>query len=273
MFDLPTVLPDNYNDLLSQYGVRFLTAGLLTIGGYWLIKLALKAISRLLTQQQVDRDVQPFLLSLLRIGLLVALVLSVLSTMGVETSSFIAVIGTAGLAVGLALQGSLANFAGGLLILAFKPFRVGDLISVQGLTGYVEVINLLNTVLVMDDNRTITMPNNTLTTNPITNCSRLGTIRVESVVVVSNRHSVDEVRASIYKAIATCPQALPDRQHDVLVNKRTDSGIQFDVRVWSHVKDIALVNYAVQEAIVRQFAMDGIESPKNEIDLLRLVTS
>lgn len=269
MFDLPTALPDNYSDLLTRYGTRLLIAGLLTIGGYWIIKLVLRAIGRLLSRQQVDRDVQPFLLSLLRIGFLVALVLSVLSTLGVETSSFIAVIGTVGLAVGLALQGSLANFAGGLLILAFKPFRVGDLIAVQTFTGYVEVVNLLNTVLVTNDHRTITIPNNTLTTNAITNYSRLETIRIESVFVVSNQHSVDAVRESINRAIATCLQPLPDRKHDVLVSKLTDNGIQFDVRVWVHISTISEVNYAVQEAVARQFRLDGISNPKTEIDVLR----
>lgn len=269
MIDLPTEFPARLTDLLTRYGTRLLIAGLLTIGGYWSIKLVLRAISRLLSRQQVDRDVQPFLLSLLRIGFLIALVLSVLSTLGVETTSFLTVIGTAGLAVGLALQASLANFAGGLLILAFKPFRLGDLIAVQGFTGYVEVVNLLNTILRTDDNRIITLPNNTLTTNPITNFSRLETTRVESVFVVSNQHSVDAVRASIERAIATCPQALPDRKHDILVGKLTDSGIQFDVRVWANISTIAEVNYAVQEAVARQFVLDGISGPRTEIDVLR----
>jgi len=269
MVDLPAEFPTNLTDLLSRYGTRLLIAGLLTIGGYWIIKLVLRAIGRLLSRQQVDRDVQPFLLSLLRIGFLVALMLSVLSTLGVETSSFLAVIGTVGLAVGLALQGSLANFAGGLLILAFKPFRVGDLIAVQGFTGYVAVVNLLNTVLVTEDKRTIILPNNVITTNPITNFSRLEVIRVESVFVVDRQHTVDAVRASIARAIATCPQALPDHKHDILVGKLTDNGIQFDVRVWTHIGFIADVNYAVYEAVARQFALDGISGPRTEIDVLQ----
>ncbi|TAE29597.1 MAG: mechanosensitive ion channel family protein [Cytophagales bacterium] len=263
--------PQQYQIFLTVYGTRFLIAGLITIGGYWLIKLVLRAIGRLLTQQQIDRDVQPFLLSLMRIGLLVALVLSVLSTLGVETNSFLAVIGTAGLAVGLALQGSLANFAGGLLILALKPFREGDLIAVTGLTGYVQVVNLLNTVLITDDNRTITLPNNTLTTNAIVNYSRLETIRVDSSVTVGNGHSIAEVRVSIQKAIANCSVALPDRQHDVLVSKLTDSGIQFDVRVWALSRDLPQVNHAVLEAIGGQFVQDGIKMPRNEIDVLRFL--
>ncbi len=269
MLDLPTELPENLTDLLTRYGTRFLVAGLITIAGYWIIKLVLRAIGRLLSRQHVDRDVQPFLLSLLRIGFLAALVLSVLSTLGVETSSFIAVIGTVGLAVGLALQGSLANFAGGLLILAFKPFRVGDLIAVTGLTGYVEVIHLLNTILVTEDRRTITIPNNTLTTNAITNYSRLETVRMESQVVVDRHYPVTQIRSIIEGAIATCPEALPNRKPDVLVNKLTDTGIVFDVRVWCRVDAISSINYVVQEAITLAFQQEEIEGPRNEIDVLR----
>ncbi len=269
MIGLPPPLPETSTNLVTHYGSRLLVAALLAAGGYWLIKLAINAIGRLLTQRQVDRDVQPFVLSLLRIGLQVALLLSVFSTLGIETNSFVAVIGAAGLAVGLALQGSLANLAGGLLILAFKPFRVGDLIAVQTFTGYVEAVYLFNTVLVTDDQRTVILPNNILTTNPITNFSRLAVVRVESVFVVSNQHPVDVVRASILTALATCPQLLTDRPPDVLVNKLTDNGIQFEVRVWIPVSAIATVNYAVQEAVARQFAQDQISSPRNEIDVLR----
>ncbi|KAB7733231.1 mechanosensitive ion channel [Rudanella paleaurantiibacter] len=272
MLRFPDPFNQNLTQLATQYGSRLFMAGLLTVGGYWLIKLVLNAIGRVFNRQKVDRDIQPFLISLLKIGLQIALVLSVLSTLGVETTSFIAVIGTAGLAVGLALQGSLANFAGGLLILAFKPFRVGDLIAVQTFTGYVEVVHLLNTILVTTDNRTITIPNNVLTTSPITNYSRMGTIRIDSQVVVDRSYSVPQIRTLIQDAVATCPQALPDRKADVLVNKLTDSGIQLDVRVWCKIDHIGQTNYAVQEAIAGAFAREGIEGPRNEINVLRFKT-
>lgn len=265
--------PSSLWPLINVYGIRFLIAGIIAIVGYWLIKLTLRAIGKLMARQRVDRDVQPFLLSLFRIGLLTALVLSVLSSLGVETSSFIAVIGTVGLAVGLALQGSLANFAGGLLILAFKPFEEGDLITVSGLTGHVNTVNLLNTILITEDQRTITLPNNTLTTNPIINYSRLEVVRVDSTFVVGSQHSVDTVRASVLKALTTCPLALPDRKHEVRVGKLVDNGLQFDVRVWANSKDISDVNHAVLEAIARQFAQEGIGSPKTEIDVLRFAVN
>ncbi len=256
----------------AQYGGRLLIAGLLMLAGYWLIKLLLNAIGRVFNRQKVDRDIQPFLLSFLKIGLQIVLILSVLSTLGVETTSFVAVIGTAGLAVGLALQGSLANFAGGLLILALKPFRVGDLIAVQTFTGYVEAVHLLNTVLVTTDNRTITIPNNVLTTNAITNYSRMGTVRVDSQVVVDRSYTVSQIRTLIQEAVSTCPQALPDRKADVLVNKLTDSGLLLDVRVWCKIDHIGQTNYAVQEAIAGAFAREGIEGPRNEINVLRFKT-
>lgn len=267
MFDQ---LPPKYITLLSQYSWQLLMAGLVAAGGLWLIKLIVQAIGRLMNRQRVERDVQPFLLATLRIGLRVALVLSVLSTLGVETTSFVAVIGAAGLAVGLALQNSLANFAGGLLILAFKPFRVGDLISVQGLTGYVDAVHLFTTVLIASDNRLLTLPNNTLTTNSITNYTRLGTIRVDCPFSVDRQHDIDEVRAAIHQAISTCPQVLEDHKHDVLLAKLTDSALQFEVRVWVKAEHVSVIPFVVQEAVARQFTRQHIIGPRNLVDVMRV---
>jgi small conductance mechanosensitive channel len=198
---MPTLLEQAYL-LVQLYGMRLLMAVVLAALGLWLIRLAVRAIGRLMNRQQVERDVQPFLLASLRIALRVALLLSVLSTLGISTSSFVAVIGAAGLAVGLALQNSLANFAGGLLILAFKPFRVGDLIEVQTMRGYVEAVHLFNTTLLTSDNRTLTIPNNTLTNAPITNFTRLGTLRIETLYLVDRAHDIDQVRAAIGAAVS-----------------------------------------------------------------------
>ncbi|RYF70147.1 MAG: mechanosensitive ion channel family protein [Cytophagaceae bacterium] len=252
---------------LSQYGWQLLMAGLLAAGGLWLIKLIVQAISRLMNRQQVERDVQPFLLATLRIGLRVALVLSVLSALGVETTSFVAVIGAAGIAVGLALQNSLANFAGGLLILAFKPFRVGDLISVQGLIGYVEAVHLFNTVLITSDNRTLTLPNNTLTTNSITNYTRLGTLRVDAQFLVDRDHDIDQVRSVIQEALMGSTHLLPDHNHEILLGKLTADSLQFDVRVWINAAHVEDAPYVVQEAVARAFAQHHIVGPRNVVEI------
>lgn len=264
MFPFPTISP-----MLTQYGTQLLMAGALAGGGLWLIRQVVLAIGRLMNRQAVERDVQPFLLATMRIALQVALVISVLSTLGVETGSFLAVIGAAGLAVGLALQSSLANFAGGLLILAFKPFRVGDLIDVQGMRGYVEAVHLFNTVLITNDNRTLTLPNNTLTTNAITNFTRLGTLRIDAQFLVDRDHDIDAVRAAIKQALASATHLLPNHDHEILLAKLTADALQFDVRVWINAAQVEEAPFVVQEAVARQFALQKIGGPRQVVEISR----
>ena len=215
-----------------------------------------------MTRRHVDRDVQPFLLSLVNGLLRVLLLLSIASTLGVQTTSFVAIIGAAGLAVGLALQGSLANFAGGILILIFKPFRVGDLISAQGFTGNVEAIRIFDTTLVTLDNKTIILPNGSLSTSALTNISTKGVIRVDQVYGVGSQNDLDATKASIQNVVDDCPYALKDRQHDVLISKLNPNSREYDVRVWTKSENYWDTHYYMLENIARQFRKDGIEAPK-----------
>ncbi|GAB3337102.1 mechanosensitive ion channel [Larkinella ripae] len=251
----------------TLYGFKILLAIVILIVGLWLANQAVKMLAKVMSKRQVDRDVQPFLLSLVSVLLKVLVLLSVASTLGVETTSFVAIIGAAGLAVGLALQGSLANFAGGVLILTFKPFRVGDLISAQGFTGHVEAIQIFNTVLVTLDNRTIILPNGALSTSPMTNISGKGTIRVDMVFAAGNTNSVDSVKASIQRVVEACPYALKNRDHDILVTKLTELAFHFDVRVWTSSETYWETYYFVHEGIARQFALDGIKGPQPGIQV------
>jgi small conductance mechanosensitive channel len=151
-----------------------------------------------MTKSNFDKDVQPFLISLVSVGLNIMLLLSCAGILGIQTTSFVAVLGAAGLAVGLALQGSLSNFAGGVLILIFKPYKVGDLISAQGFTGTVESVQIFNTILVTPDNKTLILPNGALATSAITNISGKGTIRVDMVCCGKSKF-VRISQKSIYK--------------------------------------------------------------------------
>ena len=172
-----------------------------------------------------------------------------------------AILAAAGLAVGLALQGSLANFAGGVLLLIFKPFRVGDLITAQTFTGHVESIQIFNTILVTLDNKTIIIPNGKLSTDPITNISTKGDIRVDMVFAAGSPNGVDKSRHSIQQVIAACPYASRDRAHDALVTKLTENAIFFDVRVWTKADTYWETYYNVTENISRQFTKDGVVPP------------
>lgn len=260
-----TRMERTYDQVLSFatiYGGRIILAILTLIVGLWLIGWVVKILSSMLTKRHVDRDVQPFLLSLVNGLLRVLLLLSIASTLGVQTTSFVAIVGAAGLAVGLALQGSLANFAGGVLILTFKPFRVGDLIVAQGFTGHVEAVRIFDTTLVTLDNKTIILPNGPLSTSAITNISTRGVIRVDQVYGVGSQNDIDATKASIMKVVEACPFALKDREHDVLIAKLTPNSREYDVRVWTKSETYWDTHYYMLENMARQFGKDGIEAPK-----------
>lgn len=246
----------------TLYGGRILLAVLTLVVGLWIIGWIVKLLSSVMTKRHVDRDVQPFLLSLVSGLLRVLLLLSIASTLGVATTSFVAIIGAAGLAVGLALQGSLSNFAGGVLILIFKPFRVGDLIQTQGFTGDVEAIRIFDTTLVTPDNKTIILPNGPLSTAPITNISTKGIIRVDQVFSAGSQNDIDVTEASIRRVIDACPYALKDRAHDVLITKLNNDSRDYDVRVWTKSQTYWETYYYMLENVARQFSKDGIEGPQ-----------
>ncbi len=254
--------------LVTLYGGRILLALITLLVGLWLIGLLVRVLSSLMNNRHMDKDVQPFLISLVSGVLRVLLLLSIAGMLGIETTSFVAILGAAGLAVGLALQGSLANFAGGVLLLVFKPFRVGDLISAQTFTGHVEAIQIFNTILVTLDNRTIIIPNGSLSTSPITNISGKGVIRVDMVFAAGNQNKLDDIKASLGRAVAACPYALKDREHDVLVTKLTENAIFFDTRVWTDPATYWETYYFVTEQVARQFGTDSITPPINRVSVL-----
>lgn len=246
---------------ILHYGSKIVLAIIVFVVGRVIISRLMKLVSERMNSGRIDQDVQPFLISLLSALLTVMLLLSCAGILGIETTSFVAMLGAAGLAVGLALQGSLANFAGGVLILIFKPFRVGDLIEAQGFTGHVEAIRIFDTVLFTPNNKTITLPNGPLSTGAITNVSSKGIIRVDMVFGAGTSNGVDKIRASIKIVTDACPYALKDREHDILVTKLTDNAIMFDVRVWTKPTTYWETYYDVHEGISKQFAKDHITGP------------
>ena len=245
----------------TKYGGSILLAIVAFVIGRFIIGKITKLLSNRMNNSHVDKDVQLFLLSLISAGLNVMLLLSIAGILGIETTSFVAVLAAAGLAVGLALQGSLANFAGGVLILIFKPFRVGDLISAQGFTGSVESVQIFNTILNTPDNKTIILPNGPLSTAAITNISGKGTIRVDMVFVAGNQNTFDAVKQSIEAAVAKCPHAMKDKAHDILLTKMTPNSLEFDVRVWTSSATYWDTYYSIHELIKRQFDADKIAGP------------
>jgi small conductance mechanosensitive channel len=246
---------------VTQYGGKIVLAIIAFIIGRFLISKIVSFLSHVMRQRSFDNDLKSFLTSLVSVLLNIMLLLSIAGIIGVQTSSFVAVLGAATLAVGLALQGSLANFAGGVLILIFKPFRTGDLIEAQGFTGVVEGVQIFNTILVTLENKTVILPNGPLSTAPITNISGKGKIRVDMKFAAGSANGVDAIRNSLSKVVNHCPTALKDTHHDILVNHLTENAIFFDVRVWAKSEHYWDTYYFVNENVSRQFAQDQIKAP------------
>ncbi|OZY48046.1 mechanosensitive ion channel family protein [Pseudomonas lundensis] len=217
--------------MIMEYGSRVLLALITLAVGWWLINRLTAKLGNLLALRKADLALQGFISSLANIILKVLLVVSVASMIGIQTTSFVAAIGAAGLAIGLALQGSLANFAGGVLILLFRPFKIGDWIEAQGVSGTVDSIQIFHTVLRTGDNKTVIMPNGNLSNGIITNYNRQPTRKVVFDVGVDYEADLQKVR-EVLLALADDPRVLKDPAPVVVVTTLGDSAITMSLRVW-----------------------------------------
>ncbi|MFT7606766.1 MAG: small conductance mechanosensitive channel, partial [Saprospiraceae bacterium] len=212
--DIQTII-EKITGMAIEYAPTVLMAIVTLIIGFWIIGWIRKFAEKALTRGQVDKTIRPFLLSLITVGLKVLLLLSVAGKFGVETTSFIAILGAMAFAVGLALQGSLGNFASGVMILLFKPYKVGDLVDVQGNTGFVHEIQIFNTLLLTPDNKKVIIPNSIVTSGAITNISGQGEIRVDMTFGIGYTDDIDKARTIIQKVAASCPQVLQSKPVDI----------------------------------------------------------
>ena len=217
--------------MIMEYGSRVLLALITLAVGWWLINRLTAKLGNLLALRKADLALQGFISSLANIILKVLLVVSVASMIGIQTTSFVAAIGAAGLAIGLALQGSLANFAGGVLILLFRPFKIGDWIEAQGVSGTVDSIQIFHTVLRTGDNKTVIVPNGNLSNGIITDYNRQPTRKVVFDVGVDYEADLQKVR-EVLLALADDPRVLKDPAPVVVVTTLGDSAITMSLRVW-----------------------------------------
>jgi len=251
------------------YAPKFVLAIVVLIVGFWLAKRIVGFMDKRLEKRGVDPSLRPFLASLLGIGLKMAIVISVLSMVGVEMTSFIAIIGAAGLAVGLALQGSLGNFAGGVLILLFKPFKVGDVIEAQGFLGAVAEIQIFNTIMKTPDNKTIIIPNGKLSNDALTNYSTEELRRVDMTFGVGYSDDLDKTRAALAELVAADARILKDGDQApaILVAELADSSVNFYVRVWAKGSDYWGVYFDMHEAVKKTFDAKSISIPFPQMDI------
>ena len=254
-------------DLVLEYGPGLVLALLTLVVGMWIVNRVVDLFGRTLETRKVEITLARFLRSLVSVGLKILLLISVAGMVGIETTSFIAVLGAAGLAVGLALQGSLANFAGGVLVLLFRPFRVGHVIDAQGELGVVDEIGILNTVLKTFDNKTVIIPNGILANGTITNMSLEATRRVDWVFGVSYDDDIRQVRALLQQLLDEEERILDEPETTIALGAFGDSSVDFVVRAWVNAADLWPVFWDMNEKVKLAFDEAGIRIPYPQQDV------
>jgi small conductance mechanosensitive channel len=246
--------------MIMEYGSRVLLALITLAVGWWLINRLTVKIGQLLALRKADLALQGFISSLANIILKILLIVSVASMIGIQTTSFVAAIGAAGLAIGLALQGSLANFAGGVLILLFRPFKIGDWIEAQGVSGTVDSIQIFHTVLRTGDNKTVIVPNGNLSNGIITNYNRQPTRKVVFDVGVDYEADLQKVR-EVLLALADDPRVLKEPAPVVVVTTLGESSITMSLRVWVNTPDYWDVLFMLNEHSRDRLKAEGVDIP------------
>ena len=256
---------DEAISLAIAYAPKVLLAAATLLIGMWLINRLVKVLDKKLSQK--DPTLNKFICGLIGTILKVLLAISVASMIGIETTSFIAIIGAAGLAVGLALQGSLANFAGGVLILLFKPFKVGDAIEAQGYLGTVREISILYTVVDTFDNRRIVIPNGDLSNASLINLSAYETRRCDMSFAIGYKADIDKAKAICLRLIEEDERALQDPAPLVVVGSLGESSVNLTVRAWTKSGDLWPFNWDMQERVKKAFDAEGIHIPLPQRDV------
>ncbi|WP_434138557.1 small-conductance mechanosensitive channel MscS [Photobacterium leiognathi] len=259
-------LSDN-QDLLIQYAVNLVSALLILFIGNMIVKAVAGAVAKVLRKKDMDNAVVEFIHGLVRYLLFVIVLIAALSRIGVQTASVVAVIGAAGLAVGLALQGSLSNFAAGVLIVAFRPFKSGDFVEVAGVSGAVESIQIFSTELRTPDNKTVVVPNSSIIGNPITNYSRNATRRIDLVIGVSYSADLQKTKEVLKRVVNADERVLKDPEPTIGVVALADSSVNFVVRPWVNTPDYWAVYFNLNQAIKEELDKEGIEIPFPQMDV------
>lgn len=259
-------LLQTFYTMCINYGPQVVLAIVTLVVGLWIINKFTRTLNTNLTSK-VDATLGQFVASILSIILKMVLLISVASMIGIETTSFIAVLGAAGLAVGLALQGSLANFAGGVVILLFKPFKVGDVIEAQGYIGSVSSIQIFNTILKTGDNRVVIIPNGALSSSSMVNINQETTRRVDLSFGIGYGDNIDQAKTVLKSIAQNDDRVLKDPAPMIVVSELADSSVNFTVRLWVNTADYWGVFFAMQETVKKEFDAQGISIPFPQQDV------
>ncbi|MGH1336003.1 MAG: mechanosensitive ion channel family protein [Aureispira sp.] len=258
-----------FGAMVVGYAPKILLALIVFYFGFKLINKGMILLNKLMRINNFDEDLRPFIITLL--GLLLKLVVSIsaVDILGIETTSFVAMLAAASFAVGLALQGSLSNFASGILILFFKPFRTGDMISIGDNIGIVQEIQIFNTILKTIHRRQIIIPNSILTSEIVENITGAGVIRVDLIFGIGYEDDIDKAREIVWTVIKGCPFLVHEegQEHQILVEKLNDSSVDLAVWVWTQGTDYWEAFYFMQEYVKKAFDKEGISIPYPQMDV------
>ena len=260
-------LADKIIQIGIEYGPRLIGAILVLVVGFWIVKLITKALGRMLEKKNIDPSLTPFLKNMTSIVLKILVIISVLGMVGIQMTSFIAILAAAGLAVGMALSGTLQNFAGGVIILIFRPFRVGDFIDAQGYMGTVKEISIFTTILNSVDKKVIIIPNGPLSTNALTNFSREPERRVDWKFGIAYGDNMEDFKKAINAFIEEDTRILKEPEPFIGLSELGDSSVNFAVRVWVKAEDFWGVHFDMNEKVYKRFGDYNLNIPFPQMDV------
>lgn len=254
-------------ELGISLGSKLLIALLILVVGRWLVKKIQRLACTIMEKRQVEASLYSFVRSLISITLNFILVITIISVLGIETSSFIALFASAGVAIGMALSGTLQNFAGGVMILLFKPFKVGDTIEALGQSGKVKEIQIFNTLITTPDNKQIIIPNGGLSTGITKNYSKEPTRRVDWEFGIGYGDSYDKAKAVIEKLLASDERVLKEPAWFIALNSLGESSVNIVVRAWVNASDYSDVFFGLNEKVYKTFTEEGLNIPFPQLDV------
>ncbi|MDC0185695.1 mechanosensitive ion channel [Gammaproteobacteria bacterium] len=265
--ELPQEIINYAIEITSSFGLKLLTALIVVIVGKQLVKILLKVIKVALEKANTEETVRIFIANLLNTVFTVIIFVAAINQLGVETTSIIALLGAAGLAIGLALQGSLANFAAGILIVIFRPYKVGDYIEAGTNVGTVKDIQIFSTVLRTPDNKSIVVPNGSIMDGSITNYSEQPTRRIDIIASCSYEDDLDKVKEVLQTILDNEERILTEPKPQIAVSELAESSVNFIVRPWVNSSDYLPVMYSLLENIKKTFDKKGISIPYPQSDI------
>ena len=260
-------LPDLAKTYLVPLGLKILAAVVVFLLGRWIIKLIQRWMANGLMSRHGDATLHSFLSHLVSVLLYFLLIIATIGILGINTSSLVALLASAGLAVGMSLGGTLQNFAGGVLIIMFRPFKVGDFISAQGMEGVVSEIQIFNTHLLTTDNKEVILPNGPLATGVMTNFSKQGTRRVDWVFSIAYGDDYDKAKTVLRRLIDENQSILKSPEPFIELGKLNSSSVDITVRVWVNSADYWPVFFGLNEKVYKAFAQEGLNIPFPQVDV------